>query len=59
MCDKLDRVGVAGLRAGGGKLATNRRARLVEHAVSSHLVTPDDLALLDAHRLHHDAPEGD
>jgi hypothetical protein len=29
---------------GGGKLATNRRARLVEHAVTSHLVTADDLS---------------
>ncbi len=47
VCDKLDRVGVAGLRGGGGKLATNRRTRLVEHAVTSHLVTPDDLPLLD------------
>ncbi|MFC7402981.1 hypothetical protein [Citricoccus sp. GCM10030269] len=47
VCDKLDRVGVAGLRGVGGKLATNRRARLVEHAVTSHLVTPDDLPLLD------------
>jgi hypothetical protein len=50
VCDKLDRVGVVGLRGGGGKLATNRRARLVEHAVTSHLVTPDDLALLDSQR---------
>ncbi|WP_246858407.1 hypothetical protein [Citricoccus sp. SGAir0253] len=50
VCDKLDRVGVAGLRGGGGRLATNRRARLVEHAVTSHLVTADDLPLLD--RLH-------
>jgi hypothetical protein len=50
VCDKLDRVGVAGLRGGGGKLATNRRARLVEHAVSSHLVTPADLPLLDSQR---------
>jgi hypothetical protein len=40
-------VGVAGLRGGGGKLATNRRARLVEHAVTSHLVTAGDLHLLD------------
>lgn len=48
VCDKLDRVGVAGLRGAGGKLATNRRARLVEHAVTSHLVTADDLPLLDA-----------
>ena len=57
VCDKLDRVGVAGLRGGGGKLATNRRARLVEHAVSSHLVTPEDLALLDAQLA--SGPEGD
>ena len=47
VCDKLDRVGVVGLRGGGGKLATNRRARLVEHAITSHLVTPDDLPLLE------------
>ena len=47
VCDKLDRVGVVGLRGGGGKLATNRRARLVEHAVTSHLVTPEDLHLLE------------
>lgn len=48
VCDKLDREGVPGLRGGVGKLATNRRARLVEHAVLSRLVTPHDLALLDA-----------
>jgi len=47
VCDKLDRVGVVGLRGGAGKLATNRRARLVEHAVTSHLVTPADLHLLE------------
>ncbi|MEA5454693.1 hypothetical protein SPF06_08170 [Sinomonas sp. JGH33] len=47
VCDRLDRVGVAGLRGGSGRLATNRRARLVEHAVSSHLVTADDLELLE------------
>ncbi|WP_026553913.1 hypothetical protein [Arthrobacter sp. 35W] len=55
VCDKLDRVGVAGLRGGGGKLATNRRARLVEHAVTSHLVTSDDLGLLDAMKGRDDA----
>lgn len=55
VCDKLDRVGVVGLRGGSGKLATNRRARLVEHAVTSHLVTPDDLPLLDAQRNADDA----
>ena len=50
VCDKLDRAGVAGLRGGGGKLATNRRARLVEHAVTSHLVTASDLDLLEKMR---------
>ncbi len=48
VCDKLDRLGVRGLRGGPGKLASNRRARLVEHAVFSRLVTADDLPLLDA-----------
>jgi hypothetical protein len=48
VCDKLDRVGVAGLRGGRGNLATHRRARLVEYAVSTRLVSVDDLALLDA-----------
>lgn len=47
VCEKLARVGVAGLRGDSGKLATNRRARLVEHAVTSHLVTADDLPLLE------------
>jgi hypothetical protein len=39
-----------GLRGGGGKLATNRRARLVEHAVTTHLVTAEDLYLLEKMR---------
>ncbi|MDJ1113296.1 hypothetical protein [Microbacterium dauci] len=47
VCDKFDREGVQGLRGGGGKLATNRRARLVEHAILSRLVTAADLPLLD------------
>jgi hypothetical protein len=47
VCDKLDRRGVRGLRGGPGQLATNRRARLVEHAVASRLVTPEDLKLLE------------
>jgi hypothetical protein len=50
VCDKLARAGVQGLRGTAGALATNRRARLVEHAVSSRLVTAGDLALLDAPR---------
>ncbi|MFS0866958.1 hypothetical protein AB3M83_06440 [Microbacterium sp. 179-B 1A2 NHS] len=48
VCDKFDREGVQGLRGGAGKLATNRRARLVEHAILSRLVTAADLPLLDA-----------
>lgn len=47
VCDKLDRAGVSGLRGGRGNLATNRRARLVEYAVSTKLVSRDDLPLLD------------
>lgn len=48
VCDKLDRIGVPGMRGGQRSFATNRRARLVEHAVASRLVTHADLALLDA-----------
>ena len=44
---QLDRMGVRRLRGGPGKLASNRRARLVEHAVFSRLVSSEDLALLD------------
>jgi len=51
VCDKLDRMGVQGLRGGAGKLASNRRARLVEYAVSSQLVTRADLGLLDDETL--------
>ncbi|MDR1441802.1 MAG: hypothetical protein LBJ02_05350 [Bifidobacteriaceae bacterium] len=47
VCDKLDRFGVDGLRGGPGALATQRRARLVEYAVSTGLVTPVDLQLLE------------
>jgi hypothetical protein len=47
VCDKLDKVGVPGLRGGKGKLAVNRRARLVEYAVATHLVGVDDVVLLD------------
>ena len=47
VCDKLDQLGVSGMRAGGGKLATNRRAKLVEYAVASRIVTRTDLPLID------------
>lgn len=49
VCERLDRMGVKGLRGGPKQLATNRRARLVEYAVTSRLVTSADLPLLDVH----------
>jgi hypothetical protein len=47
VCDKLDRIGVPGLRGGVRSYATNRRVRLVEHAMAARLVTRDDLPMLD------------
>jgi len=46
VCDKLDKIGVQGLRGDKGNLATNRRLRLVEYAVATRLVSADDLYLL-------------
>ncbi|WOC14245.1 hypothetical protein [Gordonia sp. MP11Mi] len=48
VCDKLDLIGVAGMRAGGGRLASNRRLKLVEYALSTGLVSRGDLPMLDA-----------
>ena len=42
--------GVRGLRGRQDRLATYRRARLVEHAVTARLVTAADLRLLDRYR---------
>jgi hypothetical protein len=47
VCQKLANVGVHGLHGAPGELASNRRSRLVEYALSVRLVTPDDLADLD------------
>lgn len=47
VCEKLDKMGVSGLRGGRGKLATNRRARLVEYALATRMISADDLVLLD------------
>lgn len=52
VCDKLDRIGVPGLRGGSRSYATNRRVRLVEHAIAARLVTRADLSLLDVERAH-------
>jgi hypothetical protein len=55
VCDKLDKIGVQGLRGGKGNLATNRRLRLVEYAVATRLVSKDDLYLLDKNDREHTA----
>ncbi|HWL45440.1 MAG TPA: hypothetical protein VNQ73_21045 [Ilumatobacter sp.] len=47
VCTKLTARGVRGLRGGPERLATNRRARLVEYAITAQLVTVADLGLLD------------
>ena len=48
VCEKLDRVGVRGLRGGrAGGAASNRRTALVEHAVATLMVTAEDLPMLD------------
>ncbi len=56
VCDKLDKVGVPGLRGGRAGYATNRRVRLVEHALAARLVSRVDLPLLD---VAHDDNEND
>ncbi len=47
VCQKLADAGTRGLHGGIGRLASNRKARLVEHALSARLVTAPDLLLLD------------
>ena len=47
VCQKLADAGTRGLHGGIGKLASNRKSRLVEHALSTRLVTVPDLVLLD------------
>ena len=46
VCAKLADQGVRGLHGGPAKLATSRKARLVEYAMASRIVTSDDLELL-------------
>lgn len=47
VCDKLSRSGIRGLHGDAERLATSRRARLVEYALAAQLVTGADLVLLD------------
>lgn len=47
VCEKLSRLGVRGLVTEGERTASSRRARLVEYALASRLVTKSDLQWLD------------
>jgi hypothetical protein len=47
VCEKLTRGGVRGLHGNADRLAAGRKARLVEYALASRLVTEEDLPLLD------------
>ena len=47
VCQKLAAQGVRGLHGEPGRLASNRRARLVEYAIAVRLVRRDDLHLLE------------
>jgi len=46
VCAKFEDLGVRGLHGGPAHLALSRKARLVEYALGSRIITPDDLALL-------------
>lgn len=46
VCQKLAAQGVRGLHGEPGRLASNRRARLVEYSLAVRLVTRDDLTLI-------------
>lgn len=48
VCDKFDQIGVSGMRGGSGRLASNRRVKLVEYAVASRVVTRADLPMIEA-----------
>ncbi len=46
LCQKLEGVGIRGLHGASDRLAFDRKARLVEHALAVRLVSTADLALL-------------
>ena len=48
LCAKLADAGVRGLHGGPGKLATSRKARLVEYCLGTQIVSAEDLELLPA-----------
>jgi hypothetical protein len=46
VCQKLERMGVRGLHGGPDRLASDRKARLVEYALAARIVQSEDLDLL-------------
>ena len=48
LCNRFTKLGVGGLRGSIDQLATDRRRRLVEHAIESGLITRSQLSLLPA-----------
>jgi len=59
VCQRLVRHGVRGLHGGPGQLAATRRARLVEYAVASRIVSVDDLPVLEHAREVARQPQGE
>jgi hypothetical protein len=55
VCEKLSDVGVRGLVSDGRGAASTRRARLVEYALATRLITSADLTLLDGTNVDHDS----
>lgn len=51
-CDKLDRIGVKGMRGGPHMHASYRRTALIDYALTARLVTVEDLPLLDEEAQH-------
>lgn len=56
ICEKLDQRGLRGLRGDAERLAVNRRAGLVELALSTRLVRLEDLVLLDRDQVPGSSP---
>ncbi|MCC6227086.1 MAG: hypothetical protein IT195_11880 [Microthrixaceae bacterium] len=57
LCQRLHRMGVAGMRGGDRQRADERRRILVEHVVRHGHVTGPDLALLDDNDRRHSSDE--
>lgn len=47
VCERLSALGVRGLHGGPDRLASSRKARLVEYAMATRIVAGDDLKLLE------------